>query len=60
MTHDCSRVTWEEFAHCKVRANEIYLETKRQFSDRNGAVVMNVQYPHKWWSYLKSAFQHES
>ena len=28
---------------------------KRQFSDRNRDVLMNVQSPHKWWSTLKSA-----
>ena len=28
---------------------------KRQFSDRNGDVLMNVQSPHKWWSTFKSA-----
>ena len=38
-----------------MRANETYLDAKRQFSDRNRAVLMNVQSPHKWWSTLKSA-----
>ena len=38
-----------------MRANETYSETKRQFSDRNRDVLMNVQSPHKWWSILKSA-----
>ena len=38
-----------------MRANETYSETKRQFIDRNRAVLMNVQSPHKWWSSLKSA-----
>ena len=38
-----------------MRANEIYSEAKRQFSDRNRDVLMNVQSPHKWWSTLKSA-----
>ena len=38
-----------------MRANETYSEAKRQFSDRNRAVRMNVQSPHKWWSTLKSA-----
>ena len=28
---------------------------KRQFSDRNRDVLMNVQSPHKWWSTRKSA-----
>ena len=36
-------------------ANETYLEAKRQFSDRNSDVLMNVQPPYKWWSTLKSA-----
>ena len=30
-------------------------EAKLQFSDRNRAVLMNVQSPHKWWYTLKSA-----
>ena len=38
-----------------MRANETYSEAKRQFSDRNRDVLMNVQSPHKWWSSLKSA-----
>ena len=50
-----SWVNWEEFVHCQVRANETYSEAKRQFSDKNRAVLMNVQSPHKWWSTLKSA-----
>ena len=32
-----------------------YSEAKRQFSDRNRAVLMNLQAPHKWWYTLKSA-----
>ena len=47
--HDHSRVKWEEFVCCQVRANETYSDAKRQFSDRNRNVLMNVQYPHKWW-----------
>ena len=38
-----------------MRADETYSEAKRQFSDRNRAVLMNVESPHKWWSPLKSA-----
>ena len=38
-----------------MRVNETYSEAKRQFSDRNRDVLMNVQSPHKWWSTLKSA-----
>ena len=46
---------WEEFVCCQVRHNETYSEAKRQFGDRNRAVLMNFQSPHKWWSTLKSA-----
>ena len=42
LTRDCSRVNWEEFVRCQVRANETYSEAKRQFSDRNKAVHMHV------------------
>ena len=52
---DRSRVNWEEFVRCQVRANETYSEAKRQFSNRNGDVLINVQSPHKFWSTLKSA-----
>ena len=38
-----------------MRANETYSEAKRQFSDRNRDVLMNVQSSNKWWSTLKSA-----
>ena len=38
-----------------MRAYETYSEAKRQFSDRNRDVLMNVHSPHKWWSTLKSA-----
>ena len=54
-TRDRSRVNWEEFVRCQVRANETYSEAKRQVSVRNIDVLMNVQSPHKWWSTLKSA-----
>ena len=54
-TRDRSRVNWEEFVRWQVRANETYLEAKRQFSVRKRDVLMNVQSPHKWWSALKSA-----
>ena len=54
-TRDHSPVNWQEFICCEVRANETYTEEKRQFSDRNRDVLMNVQAPHKWWSTLKSA-----
>ena len=54
-TGNRSRVNWEEFVLCQVRANETYSEAKRQFSARNRDVLMNAQFPHKWWSILKSA-----
>ena len=54
-TRDRSRVNWEEFVRCQVRANETYSEAKRQFIARNGDVLMNAWSPHKWWSTLKSA-----
>ena len=37
-----------------MRANETYSEAKRQFTKRNRDVFMNVQYPHKLGSTLKS------
>ena len=54
-THDRSRVNWEEFVRRQVRVNETSSEAKRQFSARNMDVLMNAQYPLKWWSTLKSA-----
>ena len=51
-TRNRSRGNWEEFVHCKVRANENYSEAKRQFSGRNRDVLMNVQSPNKWFSPL--------
>ena len=47
-TRDGSQFNWEEFVRCQVRTNETYSEAKRQFSDRNMAVLINVQSPHKW------------
>ena len=38
-----------------MRANGTYSEAKRQLTDRNRDVLMNVHSPHKWWSTLKSA-----
>ena len=38
-----------------MRANETYSNAKRQFSDRNKDVLMNVQSIHKRWFTLKSA-----
>ena len=54
-TRDSSRVNWEEFVHCLVRANETYSEANRHFIARNKDVLMNARSPHKWWSTLKSA-----
>ena len=54
-TRDRSRVNWEEFVRCQVRANETYSEAKSQFNDRNRDVLMNVQSPHKWRATLNSA-----
>ena len=47
-TRDRSRVNWEEFFHCQVRANETYSEARRRFSARNKDVLVNAQSPHKW------------
>ena len=41
-------LNWEEFVRCEVRANETSSEAKRQFSDRNRDVLMNVRSLHKW------------
>ena len=41
-TCDQSRVKWEEFVCCQMRANETYSEAKCQFSDINRDVLMNV------------------
>ena len=54
-TRERPRVNWEEFARCQGRANETNSDASRQFSDRSGAILMNVQSPHKWWSTYKSA-----
>ena len=54
-TRDRSRINWEEFDHYQVRANETYSDAKRQFSDINRDVLMNVQSPHKGWSTRKYA-----
>ena len=55
LTRDHSRVYWEVFVRCQVRAKESYSEAKHQFSVRNRDFLMNAQSPHKWWSTLKSA-----
>ena len=54
-TRDLSRVNWEVFVRCLVRAYETYSKAKRQFSDRERFVLMNVHSLHKWWSTLESA-----
>ena len=46
-TRDSSPVNCKEFVRCQVRANETYSEAKRQFSDINRDVLMNIQSPHK-------------
>ena len=46
MNRDCSRVNWKEFVRWQVRANETYLNTKHEFSDRSRVVLMNVQSVH--------------
>ena len=35
-TRDRSRVNWEEFVHCQVRANKTYSEARCRFSARKG------------------------
>ena len=45
-TRDHCRVNWEQFVCCPVRANETYSEAKCQFSDKNRAILMNVQSSH--------------
>ena len=40
-TRGRSRVNWEEFVRCQVRANETYSEVKHLFSVRNMDVLMN-------------------
>ena len=45
-TRDHSRVNWEEFVCCRVRANETYSKAKHQFSVRNINILMNVLSPH--------------
>ena len=54
-TRDHSRVNSDEFVHYQRRANALYAEAMRQFNVRSRDVLMNAQYPHKWWSTLKSA-----
>ena len=48
-TRDRSRVNREEFVRCQVKANETYSETMHVFSVRIGDLLLNAQYPHKWW-----------
>ena len=54
-TRDRSLVNWKEFVRCQGRANETNSVAKRQFSDKNRDILMNVHSPYKWWSTLKSA-----
>ena len=46
--------TYRSVLRATTTNNKTYSEAKRQFSDRNRAVLMNVQSPHKWWSTHKS------
>ena len=39
-TRDRSRVNWEEFVRCQVRADETYSDAMRQFSYRNRDVLI--------------------
>ena len=41
-TRDRSRVNWEEFVLCQVRANEVHSEAKHQLSVRNFDFLMSV------------------
>ena len=50
-----SQVNREEFVPCPGRVNETLTEAKRQFSDKNSHVHMNVESHDKWWSTHKSA-----
>ena len=40
-------LTGKSLSHCQVRANETYAEAKREFSDRNRDILLNVHSPHK-------------
>ena len=51
-TRDRSEVNWEELVSCQVRANEIYSEAKRRFTERNNDVLKHSQSLRKWWSTL--------
>ena len=44
-TRDRSRVNWEEFVRCQIRANETYSAAKHQFSVRNIDVVNSHKNP---------------
>ena len=54
-TCDRTWINWEEFVRCQVRVNKTYSEAMRQFSARNGDVLLNAQSLHKCWSTIKSA-----
>ena len=41
-TPDRSRVNWEEFLRCQVRANETNSDSYSQFSARNRDILMNA------------------
>ena len=46
-TRDRSRINWEGFVRCPVRANETNSQAKHQFRDRIVDVLMNALSPHK-------------
>ena len=52
---DRSRINWEEYVRCQVRANGTYSEAKRQFRVRKKVYSYERPFPHQWWSTLKSA-----
>ena len=41
-TRDRSRVNWEQFIHCQVRASATYSGANRQFGVRNMDVLVNA------------------
>ena len=55
-TRDRWRVNSEEFVRCQVRASETFSEAKRQFSDRNRVVLINVQSPHSYICFVRREF----
>ena len=54
-TRDRSRVNWEEFACCQVRANETHARRPCVSLVTERGCSYECPVPHKWWSTLKSA-----